>query len=237
MERGPRRFARVRAAVRQDGGFVISHADIRRVFERAEPGPRKAHKRELMACALDAFEAAGIAATTVEDIRARAGSSIGSIYHHFGNKDGLVAALFFAAIDDQATLCESHFAAATTPRAIVEASVRSYLEWVAAQPRLARYVYMARSTVASGPAAEDLARRNKARYRVLFDWLDRGVAEGTVRALPRETYVPLMIGPSETYCRAWLSERVKASPAQHVAVFTEAAWRAVATNTGSGLKT
>src|SRR6185369_2214777 len=65
----------------------IGNAEIRRVFERAEPGSRKAHKRELMACALDAFEAGGIAATTIEDIRARAGSSIGSIYHHFGNKD------------------------------------------------------------------------------------------------------------------------------------------------------
>jgi AcrR family transcriptional regulator len=198
------------------------------VFERAEPGPRKAHKRELMACALDAFEAAGIAATTVEDIRARAGSSIGSIYHHFGNKDGLVAALFFAAIDDEYRLCESQVAAATSTREIIEAIVRGYIEWVAAQPRLARFLYMARSTVAAGPAGEDLARRNKARFRALFEWLDKGVAEGTVRALPRETYVPLLIGPAETYCRAWLSERVKASPAQHAAVFTEAAWRAVA---------
>jgi AcrR family transcriptional regulator len=199
------------------------------VFERAEPGARKAHKRELMACALDAFEATGIAATTVEDIRARAGSSIGSIYHHFGNKDGLVAALFFAAIDDESKLCDSHIAAATSTREIIEAIVRGYVEWVAAQPRLARFLYMARSTVAAGPAGEDLARRNKARYRALFDWLAKGVAEGTVRALPRETYVPLMIGPAETYCRAWLSERVRTSPAQHVAIFTEAAWRAVAT--------
>jgi len=198
------------------------------VFERAEPGPRKAHKRRLMACALDAFEAGGIAATTVEDIRARAGSSIGSIYHHFGNKDGLVAALFFAAIDDETALCESHISAATTPREIIEAIVRGYIEWVAAQPRLARFLYMARSSVAAGPAASELARRNKVRYGLLFDWLDKGVAAGTVRALPRETYVPLMIGPAETYCRAWLSERVKTSPAQHVAIFTEAAWRAVA---------
>jgi AcrR family transcriptional regulator len=206
----------------------MSNADIRRVFERAEPGPRKAHKRQVMACALDAFELGGIAATTIEDIRARAGSSIGSIYHHFGNKDGLVAALFFAAIDDQAELVEARLEGAATTRAMIEAVVRSYLEWVAAQPRLARFLNMARSTVAAGPSAGDLARRNKARYGVLFDWLDKGAAAGEIRALPRETYLPLLIGPSETYCRAWLSERVRASPAQHVEVFTQAAWRAVA---------
>jgi AcrR family transcriptional regulator len=206
----------------------MSNADIRRVFERAEPGPRKAHKRRLLACALDCFESAGIAATTIEDIRARADSSIGSIYHHFGNKDGLVAALFFAALDDQAALVEPEIARATSARAVIEASVRAYLEWVAAQPRLARFLYMARSSVAAGPSAEALARRNKERYRVLFDWIDRGIAAGEIRALPRETYVPLLIGPSETYCRAWLSERVKASPGQRVEVFTEAAWRVVA---------
>jgi AcrR family transcriptional regulator len=207
----------------------MSNAEIRRVFERAEPGPRKAHKRQLMACALDAFELAGIAATTIEDIRARAGSSIGSIYHHFGNKDGLVAALFFAAMDDQAELADARLAGAAGTRAMIDAIVRSYVEWVTAQPRLARFLFMARSTVAAGPSAEDLARRNKVRYRMLFDALEKGVATGEIRALPRETYGALLIGPSETYCRAWLSERVKGSPAQHAEIFTQAAWRAVAT--------
>jgi AcrR family transcriptional regulator len=207
----------------------MSNADIRRVLERAEPGPRKAHKRRVMACALDCFEASGVESATIEEIRARADSSIGSIYHHFGNKDGLVAALFFAALDDQAALVDPRIAAATTAREVVEATVRGYLEWVSAQPRLARFVYQARSKVAAGPSGEALARRNKARFRVLFDWLERGVAEGTIRALPRETYVPLLIGQAETYCRAWLSERVKAPPAEHVAIFTEAAWRSVTT--------
>src|SRR5215471_9644772 len=50
----------------------MSNADIRRVLERAEPGPRKAHKRRVMACALDCFEASGVEAATIEDIRARA---------------------------------------------------------------------------------------------------------------------------------------------------------------------
>ena len=33
-------------------------------------------------------------------IRQRSQSSIGTIYHHFGNKEGLVAAIFLAALDD-----------------------------------------------------------------------------------------------------------------------------------------
>jgi AcrR family transcriptional regulator len=206
----------------------MSNAEIRRVFERAEPGPRKAHKRRVMACALDAFEGLGLEAATIDDIRARADSSIGSIYHHFGSKDGLVAALFFAALDDQAALVEPQIAAAASAREVVEASVRGYLEWVSAQPRLARFMFRARAAVAAGPSADALASRNKARYRVLFQWLEKGVADGSVRVLPRETYVPLLIGQSESYCRAWLAERVKAPPSEHVAIFTDAAWRSLA---------
>src|SRR5690348_10228678 len=107
----------------------MTQADIRHVLERAEPGARKAHKRQVMACALECFEATGLEATTIEEIRARADSSIGSIYHHFGNKEGLVAALFFAGIDDQAALCEAGMAQASGARDVVEGLVRSYLTW------------------------------------------------------------------------------------------------------------
>src|SRR4051812_42511020 len=155
----------------------MSNADIRRVLERAEPGARKAHKRLVMACALDCFERDGLDAATIEQIRARADSSVGSIYHHFGNKDGLVAALFFAALDDQAALVAPRIAAARSAREAVEASVRAYLEWVSAQPRFARFVYRARAAVASGPHATALAERNRTRHRELRHWLARGVEE------------------------------------------------------------
>jgi AcrR family transcriptional regulator len=206
----------------------MSTADIRRLLERVEPGARKAHKRHVMACALDGFERDGIEATTIDDIRAAADSSTGSIYHHFGNKDGLIAALFFAALDDQTALVEPRIAAATTAREAVEATVVSYMEWVSAQPRLARFMYKARAVVTAGPAHDDLAARNKARHRELLAWLVKGVERGEIRALPRETYVSLLIGQSENYCRAWLAERIKAKPSEHAAVFAEAAWRSIA---------
>ena len=206
----------------------MSNAEIRRVLERAEPGARKEHKRHVMACALDCFERNGVEQATIEEIRAAADSSIGSIYHHFGNKDGLVAAIFFAALDDQAALAEPQLAAAKSAHEAVEAAVRGYLEWITAQPRLARFMYRARAAVAAGPRGDELVARNKTRHKVLVAWLAKGVAAGEIRDLPRETYVPLLIGQSENYCRAWLSERIKVKPAEHVEVFAEAAWRSIA---------
>ena len=206
----------------------MTTADLRRVLERAEPGARKAHKRHVMACALDCFERNGLDAATIEQIRVQAESSIGSIYHHFGNKDGLVAALFFAAMDDESALADARLAEATSPRAAVEACVRTYLEWVSEQPRLARFMYRARAAVAAGPFGDTLVERNRAKSVPMRQWLARGIEDGTIRQLPKETYVPLLIGQSETYCRAWLSERVRGKPSDHAAVFAEAAWRSIA---------
>jgi AcrR family transcriptional regulator len=206
----------------------MGNADIRRVLERAEPGARRAHKRHVMACALDCFERDGLDAATIEQIRALADSSIGSIYHHFGNKDGLVAALFFAAMDDESALEAARLERVASPREAVEACVGSYLEWVSEQPRLARFMYRARAAVAAGPHGEALRARNRAKHQAMRDWLRRGIEDGSIRELPKETYVPLLIGQAETYCRAWLSERVRGKPSDHAAVFADAAWRSVA---------
>lgn len=197
------------------------------LFARVEPGPRKAHKRLILNCALACFNELGIQSATVEAIRERANSSIGSIYHHFGNKDGLVAALFFAALDDQLALSQPRLDAAASTQDAIGVLVHSYLEWVTQQPELARFMLQARATVANGPFGEELQQRNKLRFGAMLQWLDKGIQDGSLRALPRETYASLLIGPSEHYCRGWLSGRVKTRPAELAPVFAQAAWRTV----------
>ncbi len=198
------------------------------VFERVEPGARRAHKRHIMSCALACFDEQGLEATTIDTIRQRADSSIGSIYHHFRNKEGLVAALYFAALDDQQACMAPAMEGAATPREAVVALIHAYLKWVTEQALLARFMFRARAAVAGGPFNEGLKARNKARYGALLEWLEKGVKAGEIRALPRETYASLLIGQAENYCRAWLSGRVKGDPTSHIDVFAEAAWRSVA---------
>ena len=200
---------------------------IEAVLARVEPGARKAHKRQILAGALVCFDRDGLDAVTVETIRAHAESSVGSIYHHFGNKDGLVAALYFAGLDDQSARMRPRLEAARDAREAIEALVAAYLEWVCEQPMLARFMFRARGSVADGPHRDKLDERNRGRFGALLALLEQGVKSGQVRKLPRETYAPLLIGPSESYCRAWLAGRVKAPPVEYAAVFMEAAWLAV----------
>jgi AcrR family transcriptional regulator len=198
------------------------------VFERTFPGPRKARKREVLSCALACFVEQGLDAVTIEVIRDRSGASIGTIYHHFGNKEGLVAAIYLAGLDDQQAWFEKALRDTQNLQDAIKAWVTAYIEWVVSNPRLARFMYQSRRAVAKGTSRDQLKGRNEQRYSALMKFLEDGVAAGDVRVLPRETYASLLIGQSENYCRAWLSGRVTTPPNEHIHVFSDAAWRSIA---------
>ncbi|MFY2980711.1 hypothetical protein ACOQLH_35080, partial [Klebsiella pneumoniae] len=77
--------------------------------------------------------------------------------------EGVVAALFFAALEDQTELRERYLAAASSAREGVQALIASYIDWVEANPDWARFQYQARHAVAAGAASEQLAELNRAR--------------------------------------------------------------------------
>lgn len=206
----------------------VMKAGPQAVLERAFPGARAQLKRRILAAALACFNEHGIEASTIEMILTRCDASVGNLYHHFGNKEGLVAALLFCALDDQAALLDQQLAQAVSLRDGVSALVFSYVDWVTAQPELARFLFQARAVVVKGPHGADLQQRNKLRIRLMMAWFADPSRQGGLRDWPAELFPSLLIGPAENYGRAWLSGRVKASPAQHREALAEAAWRAVA---------
>ncbi|BCX69192.1 MULTISPECIES: TetR/AcrR family transcriptional regulator [Pseudomonas] len=198
------------------------------LLERCYPGRRAELKRDIFRKALKLFNEQGIEATTIDMIRAECDTSVGAIYHHFGNKEGLVAALYFTALDDQARLRDSYMADAATTRAGVHALVYSYVDWVDSQPEWARFQYHARFAVTKGPFKDELATRNKARNKQLMEWLFDSARRAEMGDIPAELILSLIIGQADSYCRAWLSGRVKGSPKAYREMLAEAAWRSVA---------
>jgi AcrR family transcriptional regulator len=198
------------------------------VLERAYPGARAQLKRHILKGALDCFNEQGIEATTIETILARCDASVGNLYHHFGSKEGLVAALFFCALEDQATLFDAELAQAQTSREGVSALVHSYVDWVTAQPELARFLFQARSAVSKGPHGQELQQRNRERGRRLIAWFGVEGRAGAVKEWPKELLPSLIVGAPENYSRAWLAGRVKATPSQYRELLAEAVWAAIA---------
>lgn len=197
------------------------------ILTRQFPGHRASLKRTILATALACFNDHGLEATTIEMIRERCDTSVGNIYHHFGNKDGLIAALFLCALEDQAQLLADYLARARTAREGVAALVHSYVDWVSAQPEFARFQFMARTAVASGPRAQELTERNRARNRRVLAWFAHAPQRDEMVQWPAELLPSLIVGQSENYCRAWLSGRVKAPPVKYRDELATAAWRSV----------
>lgn len=180
-----------------------------------------------LACAADG----GVDAVTIDGVRARCGASVGSIYHHFGNRDGIVAALFFEIFHDQSRSVQAQLDAAEGVEAGVRALVTGYLDWVVAEPERARFLFQARGAVAAGPHSPDLAEAARRRNQALVAWFEPQRRAGAVMDLPCELMPSLVMGPVQSYCRAWLSDRAGTgtlpSPETYRSELAAAAWRAV----------
>jgi AcrR family transcriptional regulator len=66
----------------------------RRIDGERAGGRAQATRATLLAAARDVFAAGGFADANITDVVAKAGASVGSLYHHFGGKADLYLALF-----------------------------------------------------------------------------------------------------------------------------------------------
>jgi len=189
--------------------------------------PASARKQAILDAALALFLEQGVQAVTIEDIRRRSGASIGSIYHHFGSKDAIAAALYVSALAGHKQLLRARLARARSGEQAVKAVVRAYVDWVAANPALARFVLYNRAAVVQGSAAGTLEAHNRSELVPLMEQMAAYVEQGQLRALPRECYASLLSGAAQDYARLWLNGRVRKPIGELREHFADAAWRAL----------
>jgi AcrR family transcriptional regulator len=176
-------------------------------------------KQEILDAALAAFSEKGLAAATVADVRERSGASTGSIYHHFGDKDGLVEALYLEALRDYQAGALAILRRDPDGERGVKALVRHHLRWVAAHPDLARFLL-------AGPppgAEERLRQMNRAAIAATAAWFERA----GLRRLPPDLLYAVLIGPAQEFARGWLRDRTKTSMTTAERALGEAAWGAL----------
>jgi AcrR family transcriptional regulator len=149
---------------------------------------------------------------TIEEICRRSGASNGSVYHHFGSKDGIAAELTARFLADY----QEGFVAALEEGG-VRAAVAHHLRWVTAHPDQARFL------LRFGTGGERVAAQNRAFYAEVESW----VARHDLRELPLDVRAAILIGPAQEVSRAWLDGRSKTRPDEAADALGEAAWRAL----------
>jgi len=181
-------------------------------------------KREILDAALRGFAEKGLAGTTVEEVRRRSGASVGSIYHHFGDKEGLAAALYVECLRDYLGGLQELLAEGGDPEPAVKALVRYHLRWVEADRDRARYLLSG----APPRAADGIAAVNRVALRATASWLDEHAAAGRIRPVSFDLFFSILVGPSQEFSRYWLRGRMRTSIRTAERELGEAAWRALA---------
>src|SRR3954462_4072425 len=108
------------------------------------PEATTARRGAILPAALRLFTKEGYSDTSIDDLRMASGASVGSIYHHFGGKAGVAAALYAETLRDYQRGVPELIRERPEPRAGIEGIVRHHLAWIAHRPDEARFLFGAR---------------------------------------------------------------------------------------------
>jgi AcrR family transcriptional regulator len=173
------------------------------------------------------FDARGFAAVSIGDLTAASGVSNGSIYHHFGAKDGILAALIVDALAtyqrELLAVLDEH---ADDPEGGIKAAVAHELAWFERRPREARLVIAHRDAVAAGAAGrEPLRAANRAFLKQVRAWLERQAP--ALGGIDVNLLHAVAFAPARELASLWLAKRIRQRPSTHAEPLGDAAWAAL----------
>jgi len=187
----------------------------------------RARRRAILDAALACYAEDGADSISMQAVRERAGASIGSIYHHFGGKDGLLGALYVEGLRDYHAALDGVLSGAHGGRDMVERAVMHHLDWAQAHPVWSAYLLDMRRAEAVAAVEDEIAALNRAAYRRIATHVGPYIAAGEIAAYPEHLYAPLILGPAQELVRYWARrpDRVDLTAARrHLA---RAAWAAM----------
>ena len=186
----------------------------------------RGRRGDILDSALELFGSAGFALTSVQDIARGAQASVGSLYHHFAGKEDIAAALYFEArADYDRTLRRAMGKGHETAENAVRGLVSHDLRWTERNEQLARFVVKSRDPQVVGDRSIETADD-----RILSGvrlWLDPWIDAGAIKRLPIALLDALVLGPTASFTRHWLTGRAGISLDEAERILGEAAWSAV----------
>jgi len=184
-------------------------------------------RQQILMATLAQFGDQGLNHTTIAAISQRSGASVGSIYHHFGDREGVLFALYhqcFAACFDE---LKKAVHAETAAQAGIEALVSTYLGWIGAHPQRGRFMYEASGGDLLGNHHDQIIAFKGDFYSAIMQWMAPFIASGEIIELPSWAYDVIMMGPAHEFARRWLAGMRMMPLSEAQTIIGSAIWRAV----------
>jgi AcrR family transcriptional regulator len=167
-----------------------------------------------------------VSATTIEDIRAKSGASIGSIYHHFRSKENLAATLYVEGLRDYQAGILKALRRCRSADTGIRAVVAYHLAWIRGHANWARYLLQMREAGFMTAAEEAIRELNRGFLRDVDAWFEPYVRSGAVIRLPPGLFTAIVLGPAQMFARNWVAGRTSVTLEHAARVLGEAAVKA-----------
>lgn len=184
-------------------------------------------RQSILGAALHCFDALGVIATKMEDIRREAGVSVGSLYHHFRSKEAIAAALYIDLMTRYQRDARNKLRNDLPPRAWIHAAIDHHARWSVRNPSGARFFLAYRDPEIQALAQPDAAELTRDLEDHVAGWLDDQVRTKRIRPMRHDVFIAVVIGPIHRFVRRWAFGFSRTPPTKVVDPLTEAAWRAV----------
>ncbi len=161
---------------------------------------------DILKAALNCFIHQGIEATTIDMIREQSGASVGSIYHHFGNKEKIAAALYKEGLRQFSRQLQQSLKKATDIEGAIRSIIQANIDWIVTEPDWARFVFRHRRVLKDADQERAFREEITNSHHVFLSQLEALPDFKRLRVLPQAMYLPVLIGPVHTYAKQWLDD-------------------------------
>ncbi|WP_314245319.1 TetR/AcrR family transcriptional regulator [Streptomyces kutzneri] len=160
---------------------------------------------QVLDAALRLYSSSGEAGLTLGAITGASSVSSGSIYHHFGSLDGVVAALALRSLEQLLKELGAALLQAADARSGIRAVVLAYLDYVQAHPDAARLVHSVTADRLGMARAREIRDTQEARLTPITLWIHAHQESGELAQLPAPLIESLAMGPVVAVVRRWLT--------------------------------
>lgn len=196
--------------------------------EAGDASSQAAPRERILQAALELFVDQGYFNTNIPDVSKRSRCSVGSIYHHFLNKEEIAEQLYRNGIKQFRHALASALESDEDLRSTVHDLVIAFMTFSEEHLLLSRYLWLARhSEFLSTKIAQPTTVGFDPLGRKLTRLIKRGIRSGDIAHLKAEVLWSILFGMPLSYIRDWLEGYTSAPPSRVAPVLADACWAAL----------
>ena len=202
--------------------------DQQEIAKEEESAPQKGPRDRILDASLKLFVEQGYFNTNVPDISRESKCSVGSIYHHFLNKEEIADQLFKNGIQEFRAALSTAFEADDNVEATIRRLLIAFMAFAEDNQLLARYLWLNRhSEFISDKVSKPTMIGFDSFGRRLTRVIRTGAKKGEIPILKAEIFWSIVFGIPLSFIRDWLEGYTTTSPSEAAPIIAEACWSAL----------